>query len=152
MRSLLADLLPDPMLTQPMVDLLLRLDPQALHVLGPDVAPGTDERLGLEAGTTARVLADLAVQRAFSGNRQVRQAAWRASGRAPTVEVPDFRGWSGPTVPTMRVVSANLAHAGVLAAPEGQPDAEYVTGSQRLLAPDYDSRAARRLTGEPAGR
>ncbi|MFI7019920.1 hypothetical protein [Streptomyces sp. NPDC050164] len=149
-RFLLADLLPTPMLTQPMADLLLRLDPQALRALGPDVAPETDERLRLAAGTTARVLADLAAHRAFSGNRQVRQAAWRASGRAPTVDVPDFRGWSGPTVPTMRVVSANLVHAGVLAAPGGQSGTEYVAGVQRLLAPDYDSRAARRLTGEPA--
>ncbi|MFC7820011.1 hypothetical protein ACFUTR_36010 [Streptomyces sp. NPDC057367] len=149
-RSLLENLLPDPMLTQPMADLLLRLDPQALRALGPDVAPETDERLGLAAGTTARVLADLAAHRAFSGNRQLRQAAWRASGRAPTVDAPDFRSWSGPTVPTMRVVSANLVHAGVLTAPEGQSDAEYVTGIQRLLAPDYDSRAARRLTDEPA--
>ncbi len=148
-RRLLADLLPDPMLTQPMADLLLRLDPQALRALGPDVAPGTDERLGLAEGTTARVLADLAAHRAFDSNRQLRQAAWRASGSAPTVDVPDFGGWSGPGVPTMRVVSANLVHAGVLAAPEGRSAAEYVTGVQRLLAPNYDTHAARRLTSEP---
>ncbi|WP_157869028.1 hypothetical protein [Streptomyces atriruber] len=144
-RSLLEDLLRDPMLTQPMADLLLRLDPRALRALGPDVAPGTDERLGLEAGTTARVLADLAAHSAFTGNRQLRQAAWRASGRAPTVDVPDFKGWSGPTVPTMRIVTANLVHAGVLAAPEGQSAGEYVTGIQRLLAPNYETRAARWL-------
>ncbi|MGI5380606.1 hypothetical protein ACQEV2_41670 [Streptomyces sp. CA-251387] len=149
-RRLLADLLRDPMLTQSMADLLLRLDPQALRALGPDVAPGTDERLGLAAGTTARVLADLAAHRAFDSNRQLRQAAWRASGRAPTVDVPDFGGWSGPTVPTMRVVSANLVHAGVLAAPEGRSAAEYVTGVQRLLAPNYDTHAARWLADEPA--
>ena len=149
-RYLLADLLPHPMLTQPMADLLLRLDPQALRALAPDVAPETDKRLGLAAGTTARVLVDLAAHRAFSGNRQVRQAAWRAAGSAPTVDVPDFSGWSGPAVPTMRAVSANLVHAGVLAAPEGKSAAEYVAGVQRLLAPDYDSRAARWLTDEPA--
>ncbi|GAA3913909.1 hypothetical protein GCM10023084_77020 [Streptomyces lacrimifluminis] len=149
-RYLLADLLRDPMLTQPMADLLLRLDPQALHALGPDVAPGTDERLELEAGTTARVLADLAAHRAFSGNRQLRQAAWRASGSPPTVDVPDFGGWSGPAVSVMRVVSANLVHAGVLAAPEGQTAAEYVTGVQCLLAPNYDTRQARWLTEETA--
>ncbi|MET8697158.1 hypothetical protein ABZV65_31985 [Streptomyces bauhiniae] len=66
------------------------------------------------------------------------------------MDVPDFGGWTGPMVPTMRVVSANLVHAGLLAAPEGQSAAEYVTGVQRLPAPNYESRAARRLTGEPA--
>ncbi|MFD7431219.1 hypothetical protein ACFV6Z_29835 [Streptomyces sp. NPDC059818] len=150
-RHLLADLLPDPMLTQPMADLLLRLDPQALHALGPDVAPGTDERLGLAEGTTARVLADLAAHRAFNNSRQLRQAAWRASGSPPTVDVPDFAGWSGPAVPTMRVVSANLVHAGVLAAPEGRSAAEYVAGVQRLLAPNFDTRAARWLADEHDG-
>ncbi|MFJ8536871.1 hypothetical protein [Streptomyces sp. NPDC093591] len=50
----------------------------------------------------------------------------------------------------MRVVSANLVHAGVLTAPEGQSAAEYVTGVQHLLAPNYDSRAARWLTDKPA--
>ncbi|WP_143670062.1 hypothetical protein [Streptomyces sp. Ag109_G2-15] len=50
----------------------------------------------------------------------------------------------------MRVASANLVHDGVLAAPEGRSAAEYVTDIQRLLAPDYDSRAARRLVDEPA--
>ncbi|MFG3206449.1 hypothetical protein [Streptomyces sp. NPDC048192] len=47
-------------------------------------------------------------------------------------------------------MSANLVHAGVLAAPEGQSAAGYVTGVQRLLAPNYDSRAVRRLMYEPA--
>ncbi|KUL53282.1 hypothetical protein ADL30_20510 [Streptomyces sp. NRRL S-1521] len=142
-RGMLADLLAAPMLTQPMADLLLRLDPAALRALGSDVAPGTDQRLGLPPGTTAQVLTDLTAQPAFANDRSLRHAAWRAAGRAPTVAVPDYYGWSGPAVPTMRVVSATLVHAGALQPPPSLTTTEYVTRAQRLLAPNFDTHAAR---------
>ncbi|NEB39504.1 hypothetical protein [Streptomyces sp. SID14515] len=140
---MLAEMLLDPMLTQPMAVLLLRLDARALRALGSDLAPSTDEHLALPAGTTARVLTHLAAQASFLGDKSVRHAAWRSRGTAPTVPVPDYAHWSGPTVPTMRIVSATLTHAGVMAPPAGTTSAAYVAKVQRLLAgedaPDADA-------------
>ncbi|MGX5397157.1 hypothetical protein ACWLMY_35515 [Streptomyces anulatus] len=147
-RSMLADMLPDPMLTQPMAALLLRLDPHALQRLGPDVAPSTDEHLALPAGTTARVLAHLTAQAPFLRDKNLRHAAWRSRGTAPTVAVPDYAHWSGPTVPTMRIVSATLIHAGVMAPPVGTTPVAYVAKVQRLLAGTDDPDAAFPCTGD----
>ncbi|KIF67153.1 hypothetical protein HY68_36270 [Streptomyces sp. AcH 505] len=122
-----------PGLTEPMADLLLRLDGNALQTLGPDVAPGIDERLSLPEGTTARVLPALVAQLGVSAGDALREMAWRSAKRPPTVATPDRSALSGLAGVNMRVVSTLLIEAGYLAPPPGLRPGVYEDITRSLL-------------------
>jgi hypothetical protein len=134
LATTLGDLAGDHMLTQPMADLFLQLNPRALDsVFGRDIAAEIDCDLGLPPGTSGQVL------RALGGkvghiNGPVRRAIDRSTGALQAVALPDYGGWSGPSVLTARVVSGSLVRAG-LAAPERLTAEEYLTEIRDLWTP-----------------
>jgi hypothetical protein len=119
-------------LTQPMSDLLLRLNPGALDsVFGPDVAAKIDCELGLDLGMAGRVLRALGEHITHINDPQVRRAIDRSTQGFPVTALPDYRQWSGPAVLAARVISASLVQAG-LAAPEYTSANEYLAEVSNL--------------------
>jgi hypothetical protein len=127
----------DHMLTKPMADLLMQLDPRALDtVFGPDVAAEMDRELNLPEGTSGRVLRDIV--RRFSGTASpIRRAADRSTCQFPVAALPDYPGWSGPAVPGARTISGSLVRAG-LATPVDRTAEEYLTGVRNLWLPSVE--------------
>jgi hypothetical protein len=126
----------DHELTQPMADLLMRLDPGALDsVFGKDVAARLDVDLGLVAGTSGRVIRALLDRMAPVNDPRLRRVADRAAQALPVTALPDYRGWwSGPSIPAARVISASLVRAG-LAEPDDMTTEEYLSYVRDLWAP-----------------
>lgn len=128
----------DHELTQPMADLLLRLDPEALDsVFGRDIAAEIDRDLGFTAGVSGRVLQALAERIGHINNGPVRRAIDRSAQTLPVVPVPDYGGWSGPGVLAARAISASLVRAG-LAEPGRMTPAEYLADVSALWTPDLE--------------
>ncbi|BBJ37399.1 hypothetical protein SSPO_001170 [Streptomyces antimycoticus] len=94
-EGVLRQLISEPALTQPMVDLLMRLAPYALAYLGPDIAPGMDKELSLPEGTTARVLSALVTHPEVRASDRLRRLAWSSAKHVPTVAIPNCSPWGG---------------------------------------------------------
>ena len=125
----------DSQLTQPMADLLLRLNPRALDsVFGRNIAAELDRDLGLPAGTSSQVL--LAFSQHFTpiNDDAMRRAIIRSAQVLPTVPLPEYREWNGPSVMAARVISASLVRAG-LAKPKHETAEEYLAGVRSLWTP-----------------
>lgn len=133
-RQVLIALAEDRQATEPMADLLQAIDPRAVSsVYGSDNAAAFDAKLGLPEGTSGAVIRELAAEYgAFYP--PLRRIAIRSTGMIPTTDRPDYEGWSGPMVPTMHGITATLARAGLLPAPDG-----YVNECLRLVAVAADA-------------
>jgi hypothetical protein len=128
----------DHMLTRPMADLLIRLDPQALDaVFGKDISAALDCDLGLPPGTSGRVLRALADRLDLDPHDKVRRAAARSAQELPLVALPDYRGWSGPMVPAAQTIAGSLVRAG-LAKPDRMTLEEYLADVRSLWVPWRD--------------
>ena len=124
----------DHMLTQPMMALLLRLNPNALDsVFGKDITANLDRDLGLAPGTSGRVLQEL-VKRHPCRDPFIQRAADRSTHTFPLTALPDYAKWSGPQVPVARTISASLVRAG-LAKPEKVPPTKYIAEVCALWTP-----------------
>jgi hypothetical protein len=131
----LGQLAKDHQLTQPMADLLMRLNPRALDsVFGRDVAAQLDRDLGLPAGTSSRVLLEFSRHVTVVNDEPIRRAIVRSAQVLPTVPLPEYRGWNAPSVMATRVISASLVRAG-LAKPEHETTGEYLASVRALWAP-----------------
>lgn len=128
-------------LTQPMADLLLRLEPRALEkTLGLDIAPDIDSQLALTPGTTSRVLAAVLERTGRNGRTgELERIADRAQARLPTIDAPNFAG-SPTTAPAMyQAIVASLAKAELLTAtPGGKSPDELVTEVRNLWSARVD--------------
>jgi hypothetical protein len=125
----------DHMLTRPMADLLMRLDPRALDaVFGKDIAVELDRDLELPPGTSGRVLQALAGRLSLGPRDRVQRIADRSAQALPLTALPDYRGWSGPMVPAARVAAASLVRAG-LAEPDGITPENYLAEVRALWTP-----------------
>lgn len=122
--GVLSDAARDHMLTRPMADLLVQLDPGALDsAFGNDVARDLDLSLSLPAGTTGRVLQAL-VERLgpHSAGVGVRRAADRSAQTLPAVALPDYYNWSGRGVIEARAISGALVRRGLAQPDHMSPD------------------------------
>jgi hypothetical protein len=138
LKATLGDLADDHMLTQPMADLLLRLNPRALDdIFGEDIAAVLDRDLALAEGTSGRVLRALIDRIGHVHDRKVRRVADRSAQAFPVTALPDYGGWSGPGIPVMRSVSGCLVRAG-LAEPDGMTPGEYLSYIRALWTPDLE--------------
>lgn len=134
MKQILRQYADDHMLTQPMMDLLLLLDPGALDsVFGRDIAADLDRDLSLAAGTSGRVLRAL-VERHPGCDPVVRRAADRSTHALPVTTLPDYDGWEWRGAPSARMISASLVRAG-LAVPAQKSPKEYVAEVCALWTP-----------------
>ena len=124
------------MLTQPMADLFLLLDPRALDsVYGKDIASEIDRDLGLPAGTSGCVLRTLVERTGPPQDRDIRHAAARSAQAFPVRPLPDYGwGWVGPNVPVARMISASVVRAG-LAKPAEMSPKRYVAEVCALWTP-----------------
>jgi hypothetical protein len=132
----------DHMLTRPMADLLLRLDPKCLDaVFGPDVAMEIDQEFGLAPGTAGLVTRALADRLGETrGLTLLRRAADRSAQALPVVNYPGYEGSYGqPYVLAARVVAASLAQAG-LAKSDWHTADESVAKIHALWTPRKDQR------------
>ncbi|MGO8893718.1 MAG: hypothetical protein ACLQB1_29135 [Streptosporangiaceae bacterium] len=122
-----------------MAGLLLKIDPRALdRVFGKDIASELDGELGLPPGTSGQVVRALASRLGFGNvDRKLQSIADRAAYAFPVTQLPDYRGWHGPSIPGARTISASLVLAG-LATPDGRTAAEYVEDVRRLWVPDVE--------------
>jgi hypothetical protein len=103
----------DHQLTQPMADLLMRLNPRALDaVFGKDIAAEIDRDLSLAAGTSGRVLRAVVERIVHVNDPQVRRAADRSAHTLPVTSLPDYGGWYGPSILAAWTVSASLVRTG----------------------------------------
>lgn len=130
----------DHELTQPMADLLMTLDPQAMdHAFGPDIAADFDRDLGLDAGTSGRVLRALVenLEQSSRVGEAVRKAADRSLQTLPVATLPDYGRWHGSNIPAARSISASLVNAS-LAEPDSVTSAEYVAKVRGLWTPQID--------------
>lgn len=134
--KVLEDLAADHMLTRPMADFLARLNPGAVDsVFGRDIAADVDRDLGLPAGTTARVLQEVAGRVGGKPGTGISRVIDRAARELPVAALPDYRGWwRGPRIVTARVVSASLVSRG-LAYPDGVSPEEYLSDVRALWNP-----------------
>jgi hypothetical protein len=133
--QVLEGLADDHTLTRPMADLLMRLNPRALDsTFGLDIAAELDRDLGLQAGTSGRVLRALMDRLGPSNDPAVRRAADRSAQQLPVVALPDYKDWSGPSVLSMRSVSGSLVRAGV-AEPDDMTTDEYLAYVRALWTP-----------------
>jgi hypothetical protein len=131
----LGDLAGDHMLTQPMADLFLRLNPRAVDsVFGRDVAAEIDCDLGLPPGTSGQVLRALGGKVGHIDHGPVRRAIDRSAQALPVTALPDYRGWYGPSILSARVISGSLVRAS-LAAPERMTAEEYLAEVRSLWTP-----------------
>lgn len=134
----LSELAKDHELTQPMADLLLRLQPRALDsIFGKDVADEIDHSLSLPAGTAGRVLRALGECIGQINDGAVSRAIDRSAQALPVTALPDYRDWSGPSAIAARVISASLVRAG-LAEPDCMTSAEYLADVSALWTPDLE--------------
>lgn len=125
----------DHMLTQPMADLLIHLNPRALDsVFGRNIAAEIDADLDLPAGTSGSVLQALGERIGDIYDKKVRRAIDRSAQALPMVALPDYGGWSGPGVPAARVISASLVRVG-LAEPDDMSPEDYLAEVRALWAP-----------------
>ncbi|MFI0766127.1 hypothetical protein ACH4TQ_14770 [Streptomyces sp. NPDC021218] len=131
--GVLCQLLTEPALTQPMLDLLMRLAPHALEYLGPDIAPGMDKELSLPEGTTARVLSALVTHPQVRANDRLRRLAWRSAKHMPTVETPANSAWRGVSRAVMCALSMLLIEKGYLEMPYGQSGRAHEYALRNLL-------------------
>ena len=128
----------DHMLTQPMADLLLRLNPRALDdVFGRDVAARMDRDLSLPEGTAGRVLRALDSYVGHVNDGAVRRAADRSTQVLPVTAVPDYGTWHGTGIPAARSVGACLVRAG-LAEPDHATPEEYLAEVRALWTPNLE--------------
>ena len=126
------------MLTQPMADLLMRLNPRALDaIFGKDVAAQMDHDLGLTAGTSGRVLRAFVGRHPHSNDPAVRRAADRSAQALPVTALPECGGWSGLGIPALRSVSGCLVRAG-LAEPDRMSTEEYLAEVRAIWTPRLD--------------
>lgn len=136
--STLGDLADDHQMTQPMADLLMRLNPLALDaVFGKDVAAEMDRELSLPEGTSGRVLRALIERAGYVNDGTVRRMADRSAQALPMTSLPDYGGWYGPGIPVMRSVSGCLVQAG-LAVPDHATPEEYLADVRALWTPDLE--------------
>jgi hypothetical protein len=136
----------DHMLTRPMGDLLMTLDPSALdNAFGEDVAAEMDRELGLPTGTSGRVLREMVKRTDHHGTGPVvRKAADRSAQTLPVTALPDYDGWCGAGIPARRSIGASLVRAS-LAEPDGMTPVEYLGKVRELWTPrlrEADSQAA----------
>lgn len=128
----------DHMLTRPMADLLIHLDPGVLDVVfGKDITAEMDRELNLADGTSGRVLRALVDRIGHVYDGQVRRAADRSAQALPVTALPDYKGWSGPGIPVMMSVSGCLVRAG-LAEPANMTTGEYLSYIRALWTPDLE--------------
>lgn len=143
LRRVLEEMADDHMLTRPMADLLMRLNPRVLDsVFGPDIGVDIDRDFGLPAGTGGEVIRMIAKRLMASGRDPLRRAADRSAQALPVVDVPDYGTWHGPGVLPARVVSASLIRAG-LAESQWMTAEEYVAEVRALWVPEPLARDAR---------
>ena len=135
--SFLESILQDRLLTPGMGDLFNKLDPHALdRLLGPNIAADTDAQLGLPPGTSRDVLvAVLQKSKALRMDRLDRIVS-RARGAFPTVETPDFREFSGTTVPMFQAITVSLAVSGLIPPPSGKTPSQLVDELRTLWRGD----------------
>lgn len=139
LARVLGQLARDHMLTRPMADLLMRLDPGALDtIFGRDIAGDVDRELGLPAGTSARVLRAIIKRVGYVEDGTIRRAADRAAQALPVATLPDYAGWHGTGIPTARTISGSLARAG-LAEPAGKTRDEYLECVRELWVPNLEN-------------
>ena len=144
MKRILERYADDHMLTQPMANLFLLLDPQALDsVYGKDVAAEIDRELDLALGTSGRVLRALIERTGRPRQQSIRHAADRSTQTFPVTAVPGYDGWEGPGVPGARIIGASLVRAG-LATPAQMPPKEYLAKVSALWTPDLNRLELRR--------
>lgn len=127
-KTYLEKVLRDGQLTPAMADLLHKLDPRALdHLLGPNIAADTDTQLGLAPGTSRDVLA-LVLEKVRPWRfDKLDNVVSRADRAFPTVDVPDYGGFYGNTVPMVQTIAASLVASGVISMPSsGRTPAELV--------------------------
>jgi hypothetical protein len=128
----------DHELTQPMADLLLRLDPRTLDsVFGRDIAADIDRDLDIAAGTSGRVLQALAERIGHINDPQIRRAIDRSTRALPVVALSDYRDWSGPSTLDALVINASLVRAG-LAVPDHATPEEYLAEVRALWTPNLE--------------
>jgi hypothetical protein len=111
----LAALASRELLTAPLADLLVALNPRALdEVFGRDVCVDLDRRLALPPGTSGKVVRALAADPVYSGV-QLDRLAHRSTGRIPTAASLDFSvRLRGRGVPPAQAVAAGFVAAGIL--------------------------------------
>lgn len=134
-KVILSEYANNHMLTPPMEDLLLRLDPSALDsVFGKDIVAEVDGDLGLPPGTSGRVLRGILQRTGRTNDSAIQHALDRSIQEFPVVTLPDYRGWTGYGVIAAKVVSASLVRRG-LAKPEGISPKKYVAEVRALWTP-----------------
>ncbi|MFE3455952.1 hypothetical protein ACFXKD_00280 [Nocardiopsis aegyptia] len=126
-KGALRDLARNRQLTPPMVELMLRLNPNALDdEFSPDIAGDIDARLSLPSGTTGRVLAELLQERSAPPMPWISRVADRAHQVIPTVATPDYRRWMGSGTASREVIFGSLVAAGHVLPRSGQSVAEHL--------------------------
>ncbi|KAK1176662.1 hypothetical protein B7755_052320, partial [Streptomyces sp. NBS 14/10] len=131
--NVLRELITEPALTQPMLDLLMRLNPYALGYLGPDIAPGMDKELSLPEGTTASVLSALVTHPEVKASDRLRRLAWRSAKHVPTVATPNCSPWEGASRASVCALSMLLIEKGYLEMPYGQSGRAHENALRNLL-------------------
>lgn len=132
------------MLTRPMADLLMRLNPRALDaVFGKDIAAELDRDLSLAPGTSGQVLRALVDRMGpgYSVGKAVQRVATRSAQTLPVRALPDYQGWSGPIIPAARSISGCLVRAG-LAEPDDMTPGEYLSYVRGLWTAQPDNLSA----------
>lgn len=138
-KGFLESMLRDKQLTPAMGDLLCRLEPRALdRYLGPNIAADVDAQLSLPPGTSKDVLAAVLEGSGAFPLGRLEYIVSRAKGAFPTVEAPNFTGFSGTTVPMIQAVTVSLMASGVLAPRSGRTAAELVDEIRALWRGDRD--------------
>lgn len=137
--SFLESMLRDGQLTPAMGDLLCRLEPHALdRYLGPNIAADVDAQLSLPPGTSKDVLAAVLEKSGALPLGRLEYIVSRARGAFPTVEAPNFMGFSGNTVPMLQTITVSLVASGVISPRPGRTPAELVGEVRALWSGERD--------------
>jgi len=137
MKTVLGRCAQDHEMTQPMADLLVRIDQKALDsAFGADIGADIDRDLHLSPGTAGRVMLALVDPGRLGhiSDPNLQKAADRATQTLPVTDLPDYGGWHGYGIVGARAVAACLVRAG-LGESKWKPSDEYLAHHQALWLP-----------------
>lgn len=126
----------DRQATKAMCQLLQDLDPCVLDtVYGRDRLAESDQALGLPAGTSAHVLAQIFGSEQKDPTDEVAKLLQRHTGAFDTADVPGYSGWEGIHISAMRAIVASFCSAGLFADADSSAREDMVHAVKRAWLP-----------------